>query len=211
RLTQVDGRGADARKRSRSAMTRRRWIGYAAIAVCLAMVPASAQARPITLAWNANTEADIAGYVIGDGIQSGVYTTFVDCGNVTTFTLDLPGTQYYLAVRAYNTSGANSSFSAEVADSSLILLANPGDQNNKPGAIISLQLVATGSPVSYSPSDLPGGLSLNTSTGRITGTVSAGAAAGSPYFVNATVSNGAGNTTSVQFMWTIMSNLAPSL
>jgi hypothetical protein len=192
-------------------MTRRRWIGYAAAAMFLALVPASAEARPITLAWNANPEPTVAGYVIGYGIQSGIYTTLVDVGNVTTFTLDLPGTQYYLAVRAYNTSGANSAFSAEVADSSLILLANPGDQNNKPGASVSLQLVATGSPVSYSATNLPGGLSLNTSTGRISGTVSAGAAAGSPYFVGATVSNGAGNTTSVQFMWTIAPNGAPSV
>jgi hypothetical protein len=190
-------------------MTRKRWIGYAALAVFLAMVPASAQARPITLAWNANPEPTVAGYVIGYGIQSGIYTTLVDVGNVTTFTLDLPGTQYYLAVRAYNTSGASSVFSAEVADSSLIVLANPGDQNNRAGASVSLRLVATGSPVSYLATNLPGGLSLNTATGWITGIVSAGAATSSPYFVSAKVSDASGNTTSVQFMWTITPDGAP--
>jgi hypothetical protein len=190
-------------------MTRTRWIGYAALAAFLAM-PASAQARPITLAWAANTESNLAGYVIGYGVQSGVYLTFVDVGNVTTFTLDLPGSQYYFAVRAYNTAGASSAFSAEVADSSLILLANPGDQNDKAGASVSLPLVATGSPVSYGATNLPLGLSLNTATGWITGTVSSGAAAGSPYFVSASVSNGAGNTTSVQFTWTVTPNIAPA-
>ena len=138
------------------------------------MVPASAQARPITLAWNANTETDVAGYVIAYGIQSGIYTTLVDVGNVTTFTLDLPGTQYYLAVRAYNTSGASSVFSAEVADSSLIVLANPGDQNNRAGASVSLRLVATGSPVSYLATNLPSGLSLDRRTGTIVGSAHAG-------------------------------------
>src|SRR5205807_3256487 len=109
-------------------------------------------------------------------------------------TLDLPGTQYYLAVRAYDTSGVNSAFSTEVADSSLISLASPGDQNNKPGASVNLQLIGTGSSLGYSATNLPPGLSVNTATGWITGTVGSGAAAGSPYFATASVRTRAGTT-----------------
>ena len=37
----------------------------------------------ITLGWDANTEPDVAGYEVSYGIQSGVYSTIVDVGNVS--------------------------------------------------------------------------------------------------------------------------------
>jgi hypothetical protein len=130
----------------------------------------------------------------------------VDVGNFTSYHIDLPGTQYYFAVQAY-TAGATSPLSAEVAESSVIALANPGDQTGAPGFSVSLQLVTTGAPVSYTATNLPGGLSIDSSTGRISGTISAGAAASSPYVVTASVANAAGNTSSVQFKWIVKNGL----
>ena len=73
------------------------------------------RAATVTATWNANSEADIAGYKLSYGTQTGVYTTMVDVGNVTSWPLTLAGGQrYYFAVQAYNTSAMASPYSAEV-------------------------------------------------------------------------------------------------
>ena len=71
----------------------------------------------VTLAWDANTETDLAGYRISYGLESGNYTTTVDVGNQTRYTLtDLtPGQLYYFAAKAYNTSGQESAYSEEIS------------------------------------------------------------------------------------------------
>lgn len=85
----------------------------------------------ITLAWDANTEPDLAGYKIYIGLESmtfetppgedpgpffGVYESPVDVGLVTQFTLQgLPGgVTYYFALTAYDTELSESAFSNEV-------------------------------------------------------------------------------------------------
>ena len=70
----------------------------------------------VTLAWDPNTEQDMAGYKVYYGTASRVYNWFFDAGNVTTYTAtDLPdGTTYYFAATAYDTSGIESTYSAEV-------------------------------------------------------------------------------------------------
>jgi hypothetical protein len=69
----------------------------------------------VTATWNANTETDIAGYVLAYGTQTGVYSTTVDVGNVTTWQVTLTsGVRYYFAIKAYNTSLQFSPYSAEV-------------------------------------------------------------------------------------------------
>jgi hypothetical protein len=70
---------------------------------------------PVTASWNANPEPDIAGYKLSYGTTSGTYTTTVDVGNVTSYSLPLvSGTTYYFVVQAYNTTGLLSPFSAEM-------------------------------------------------------------------------------------------------
>ncbi len=191
-------------------MARTRWIGYAAIAVFVTLLPATVQARPITLAWDPSPELGVTGYVLFYGTQQGIYTTSVDVGNVTTYMIDLPGSQYYFTVRAH-TADATSGPSNEVAESSLIALTNPGNQSTKTGFSVNLPLAATGSPVSWAATNLPGGLNISASTGLISGTVGSGAAASSPYVVGAIVSNGSGNASSVQFNWSITVNQAPAI
>src|SRR6516164_1292087 len=76
------------------------------------LVSASAQAATVT--WAQNPESNIAGYKLFYGTQSGVYSTSIDVGNVTTWQLTLtPGQTYYIALQAYNTAGLYSPYSAE--------------------------------------------------------------------------------------------------
>ena len=186
-----------------SLMACTRWVPYAAIAAWLVLVPSSVQARPITLEWDPNPRPEVAGYTIFYGTQSHVYTNFVDVGNLLAYQFNLSGPQYFFAVRAYTTAGAISPLSEELAESSGIMVTNPGDQSDAVGASVTLQLVAKGAPAFYAASNLPAGLGIDTSTGQISGTISAAAAVSSPYFVSVTASAKNGHTSSVQFTWTV--------
>ena len=67
-------------------------------------------------------------------------------------------------------------------------------QTNTEGNVVSLDAGATdpdGDTLTYAATGLPAGLSINTTTGLITGTIAFTAAAGSPYTVNVTVRDGA--------------------
>ena len=73
-------------------------------------------AYELELAWDANSENDVAGYRIYCGTASREYTIDVDVGNQATGVLpDLkPNTTYYLAVTAYDTNQNESDFSEEI-------------------------------------------------------------------------------------------------
>ncbi len=62
---------------------------------------------------------------------------------------------------------------------------------------------ADGDVLVYAASGLPAGLSINTSTGIISGTIGFGAAAGSPYAVSVTVRDGAVVDATDTFTWTV--------
>src|SRR5437868_4599275 len=72
----------------------------ALLALLLLAWAATASAATVTATWDPNPESGIAGYVLSYGTQSGVYTTTVDVGNVTSWPLSLSPGQYYFAVRA---------------------------------------------------------------------------------------------------------------
>jgi regulation of enolase protein 1 (concanavalin A-like superfamily) len=77
---------------------------------------AEMQAATLTLSWDRNPEPDIAGYIISYGTSSGSYTTSVDVGNVTTWTISLSsGFRYFFAAQAYDTAGLRSPMSSEVS------------------------------------------------------------------------------------------------
>jgi hypothetical protein len=75
-------------------------------------------AADISFSWDTNTDPDLEGYRLYYGTSSGTYQYNVDTGNVTTFTLSDPnltaGQTYYFALKVYNTSSQESSFSNEV-------------------------------------------------------------------------------------------------
>ena len=82
------------------------------------------------------------------------------------------------------------------------VLSNPGNQSGTVGVGVSLQLVATDGnddALSYGASGLPAGLTLNATTGLVTGTPSAAGTSS----VTVTVSDGRGGTDSKTFSWTI--------
>ncbi len=89
-------------------------IGFA-VFLFLAFTTAAA-AQNVTIAWDPNTETDLAGYKIYYGNASGVYGTPIVIGTQTTYTLTgLPAGIWYIAVTAFNASGLESGFSNEVS------------------------------------------------------------------------------------------------
>jgi PKD repeat protein len=96
------------------------------------------------------------------------------------------------------------------------VVTDPGDQNNFEGEVVSLQIEATdpeSGVLDYAATGLPTGLTIDSGTGLISGAVSAGAAASSPFAVVITVTDD-GNPTqnaSVNFDWNISvtSNMPP--
>jgi hypothetical protein len=83
----------------------------------LGLFPTSLAASALTVAWDSNPEADLAGYKIYYGTRSSDYGFVADAGDVTQYTITglAPETQYYLALTAYDFLGNESDFSAEVS------------------------------------------------------------------------------------------------
>ena len=71
----------------------------------------SALAETATLEWDANPEPDIAGYEISYGTDAGKLDVEVPVGKVTEHRLTdlVPGTKYFLTIRAKSESGGISS------------------------------------------------------------------------------------------------------
>ena len=108
----TDGNTSSARPQRTSTLSRARVLCVFLVA-CLLGTASALQAA--TVQWNPNPESDIAGYKLSYGTQTGVYTTSIDVGNVTTWNLTLtPGTRYFVVIQAYNTGGLYSAYSAEV-------------------------------------------------------------------------------------------------
>jgi len=87
-------------------------------AVLLILVATTAaRAESVTVAWDANQESDLAGYLVAWGRSSGATEATVDVGMARTWTLTaaVPGNTYYFRVYAYNTGGEQSPPSAEIS------------------------------------------------------------------------------------------------
>jgi hypothetical protein len=91
--------------------------GILIILSILFLYPVIGLAAAVNVSWNANTESDLAGYIIYYGTQSGNYAAAVDAGKVTSYRFnDVPtGRTYYVAVSAYDTSGNESDLSSEAS------------------------------------------------------------------------------------------------
>jgi len=102
----------------------RTWYGFFSLSISpllfILVLPLffsqKACAANVTLEWDPNPEPDIAGYEIYYGLSSRNYSEMIDVGSYTSCTIgDLElGVTYYLAAKAYNTSGYRSSYSDEV-------------------------------------------------------------------------------------------------
>ena len=76
----------------------------------------NASATDVTVAWDANSESDLAGYEFYYGTSSGNYSFSEDVGNTTSYTAAnlVEGQTYYFAAKAYNTSNSDSDYSTEL-------------------------------------------------------------------------------------------------
>ena len=126
----------------------------AAVLILLLAAPLllSGSSYAVTLAWDANSEEDLAGYRIYWGTDSRVYQFVEDVGNTLQTTLDIP-TGSYIAATAYDTDGNESAYSDE------ILYAQNSIQPTTGGQIYTVEIVASGMKlgVDYEMQELPDG------------------------------------------------------
>ena len=139
------------------------------------------------------------------GLPSGLSigsTTGVIAGTVAAGAAN--GSPYSVTVTASDGTLNNSQTFAWVV--SQVLLAAPGDQTTAEGQAVSLQLQATASAgagaITYGASNLPAGLTLNTTTGLISGSPANLSSNSGPYTVTATATAG-GSTSSQSFTWNV--------
>jgi hypothetical protein len=118
------------------------------------------------------------------------------------------GSPYHVTVTAGDgTSSSSKSFAWAVG---VVSMAAPADQTNVDGDSVSLALQGSyhgAGSLSYSATNLPPGLTINSSTGAISGTIGGSADTNSPYAVTVTATAGA-NSSSQTFNWTVTSLVA---
>jgi hypothetical protein len=93
-----------------------RWLP--ALSLMLLFHAPGVPAREVTLAWDANSEPILGGYRLYYGLAHRNYTSVIDVGNQTTFTVHglADDRMYCFAVTAYDTTKTiESAFSNEVA------------------------------------------------------------------------------------------------
>ena len=88
----------------------------AVLASVLVLFPMIAYGAAVGLAWDANTESDLAGYKVYYGTTSGNYSQSIDVGNTTEYTLTglAENVTYYIAVTAYDLGNNESAYSVEL-------------------------------------------------------------------------------------------------
>ena len=98
-------------------MRRGLWVGVTLLAVPIFPATAAAESGSLTIAWDPNAEADVAGYRVHIGTQPGTYSVVTDAGNRTTLTIPdlVEGQQYFFAVTAYTAAGVPSEPSGEIS------------------------------------------------------------------------------------------------
>jgi hypothetical protein len=106
---------------------------------------------------------------------------------------------------------ATQTFSWYVAPAPAISIIDSGTQKNLTGDYVITPITAVdpfGGAASFSESNLPAGLTINPTTGLITGTVGSDAEDDSPYTVTITATDGGSHSATDTFTWTVS---APSL
>ena len=94
------------------------WVMVVLALLVLSMFTTPAQAREVTLTWDANSEPDLAGYNVYMSTESGNYNEAVNEELITdtTYQTDIPDEGvFYFVVTAVDTSTLESDYSSEVS------------------------------------------------------------------------------------------------
>jgi len=139
--------------------------GAALLFTILLLFTPQAFAGQTTLAWDANTDPAVAGYMVYYGEASRIYPSKVDVGNRTTEALTglFEGKTYYYAVTAYDSARSESGFSNEASATAPFNNPNATFGANTTSAsapaTINFTSTSTGTITSYSWSFGDGGAS----------------------------------------------------
>lgn len=189
-----------------SLMPGRRWLAYVFVGLAVTIGGAEqAAAQTLTLMWDPSPDPTVVGYIVYAGTRSGQYSASFNVGAATSFTYGVvPEQQYFFAVASYAAGMIVGPVSREAAGSARTpaVLSNPVNQSATVGTFTRLQLFQSSSfagTVAFSAAGLPPGLSVNSSTGLVSGTPTT---AGT-YVVVATASD-AVSTVTQTFTWTIL-------
>jgi hypothetical protein len=111
-------------------------------------------AAQVSLAWDPNTESDLAGYRIHTGTTSGSYATHIDVHKVTSYTVTglTEGKTYYFAATAYDSSGNESGYSNPLSYSVPAANGTPAPNQVPTASAGADQTVNAGSTVALSGS-----------------------------------------------------------
>jgi len=103
-------------------------LTFAVTVLILLFAPAAGMGADVDLAWDANTEDDLKGYIVYYGTASRNYPHNIDVGDTTQHRiLDLQdGTTYYFAVKAYDYDNNQSSYSDELVYTVPVQNSAPG-------------------------------------------------------------------------------------
>jgi hypothetical protein len=129
----------------RASCFRSLFVGGFFLLLCAFFTQSVAHAGEVNLAWDPNTEPDVAGYRVYYGLGSRNYDHVMEVGNCTSCVVTglEHGRTYYFAATAVNTANIESDFSNEVSaalsTSNQPPLANAGpDRNVNEGVIVTL-------------------------------------------------------------------------
>jgi hypothetical protein len=185
----------------------RRLIGWtlgpavlSAIVLFPILYPSALYGVDKSLGWDRSAESNIAGYKLYYGTATHQYSTAVNVGNATSYTVSSlgPGT-YYFAVTCYNTSGAESPYSSEVSSSTTtttpptppasggLLAAYPFEENGGSAVVDASGNLNNGTPygVTWTTGKFGSGLSFDGSASHVTCPAGRMPAANAPQTVSA--------------------------
>ena len=161
-------------------------------------------AETLTLAWDANADPQLSGYIVHIGSVPGSYSQHIDVGNVTQYEVTAdPGQHYCFSVSAYADGPIEGQTSSEVCVNSNAApsLTSPGEQVTPVGTPLTVPLSAVdpeSETLTYTVTGLPAGLTVTANTGIISGTPTQTGTS----TVTATVSDGR-LSVAVSFNWVV--------
>jgi hypothetical protein len=123
-----------------------------------------ASAETLAVMWDASPDSSVGGYFVYVGNQSRTYTTIVDVGSSTSFSLDHlpPDQRYYLAVASYDRNRVAGAASEEVSWGDGPRDVEPQPITDSTAPVVTVTTPSTTEPVrSLDPYVVVGGVALD--------------------------------------------------